>query len=247
MKNKTARLIGNKLISIGQRVTGRKYTYWQDGLATFHNCDFMREPHFMKAYAAGEQTGSWGGSAIHWRAFVACWAAQKGASLEGDFVECGVNKGGLAATVCEYVSFKKLSKQFYLLDTYCGLVDRYISSEEKARGIKEGGYEECFDAVSRTFSNYSNVELIKGSVPDTLQNVPSKKVAYLSIDMNCVEPEIAAAEFFWDKLSSGAVMVLDDYGWSRHISQKKAFDKFAQDRGVLVLPLPTGQGLIIKP
>lgn len=65
--------------------------------------------------------------------------------------------------------------------------------------------------------------------------------------MNNTVPEIAAAETFWSRLEPGAVVVLDDYGWERHIEQKRAFDKFAAARGVTVLSLPTGQGLIIKP
>ena len=65
--------------------------------------------------------------------------------------------------------------------------------------------------------------------------------------MNCAAPEIAAAEFFWDKLLSGAVMILDDYGgWRRYLAQKAAFDKFAAERGGQVLCLPTGQGMLFK-
>ena len=42
-------------------------------------------------------------------------------------------------------------------------------------------------------------------------------------------------------------MVLDDYGWRPHILQKQAWDAFAVERGVRILALPTGQGLIVKP
>lgn len=80
----------------------------------------------------------------------------------------------------------------------------------------------------------------------TLDQVKSDKISFLSIDLNCAAPEIAAAEFFWDKLVSGASIVLDDYGWAKHIVQKHAFDDFARRRGVPILSLPTGQGLIIK-
>jgi O-methyltransferase len=222
-------------------------TYNQDGLATRHNCDFIKEERFARAYKAGEETGSWGGATIHWRAFIACWAAQKGMSIEGDFVECGVNRGGLARTVLEYTALHQTSRKFYLLDTFNGLVERYITAEEKALGRRAGGHEECFDAVKITFSDYPNTVIIKGAIPETLSKVSASKIAYLSIDMNCTEPEIAAAEYFWDRLSSGAVMLLDDYGWGGHIMQKKAFDQFAVERGVLILALPTGQGLIIKP
>jgi O-methyltransferase len=221
-------------------------TYNQDGLATIHNCDFIHDARFAKAYAKGKSTGSWGPVDLQWRAFVACWAADKARHLEGDFVECGVNRGGLARTVIEYVDFPTLDKKFYLLDTFCGLVERYVSEAEKERGITPGGYEECYDAVKETFAGF-NVELIRGTVPDTLPQVTTEKVCYLSIDMNCALPELAAAEFFWDKLVSGAVMLLDDYGWDLHTEQHEVFDQFAARKDVLVLSLPTGQGLIVKP
>jgi hypothetical protein len=46
---------------------------------------------------------------------------------------------------------------------------------------------------------------------------------------------------------SGAIMCLDDYNWVHHIHQKIAFDKFAEERGVKILNLPTGQGILMKP
>jgi O-methyltransferase len=73
-------------------------------------------------------------------------------------------------------------------------------------------YINCYDDVINTFSDTPNCVIIKGTVPDTLEEVKTKHVAFLSIDMNCAAPEIAAAEYFWPKLSTGAVMLLDDYG-----------------------------------
>jgi O-methyltransferase len=224
-----------------------KVTYNEDGMATTHNADFMREPRFASAYAAGHETGSWTFGDLHWRAYIVCWAAERGAQLEGDFVECGVNRGGYALSVINYVGFAKLAKTFYLLDTYEGLVERYISDEEKAHGVRNGEYEPCYDAVLKTFGPYSNVEIIKGTVPDTLPKVKAERIAFLSLDMNTRDPEIAAAECFWDRMVSGAAIVLDDFGWRKHFEQKRAFDEFARKRGVEVLALPTGQGLILKP
>jgi O-methyltransferase len=224
-------------------------TFNSDGLITWHNSDFMDDAQFQSAYLQGERTGSWMGSNIGWRAHVACWAASQGAHLDGDFVECGVNKGGLSRMVMEYLDWKKTGRTFYLLDTFRGLSEKYISPGERARGITPtmgGYYEDCYDEVVATFRDIPNVQIIRGTVPDTLPQVKATKVAYLSIDMNCVEPEIAAAEFFWDKLAPGAVIVLDDYGWSQHILQKRAFDEFALRKNVRILSMPTGQGLILK-
>jgi hypothetical protein len=224
-----------------------KATYNQDGMATTHNADFMEDARFKAAYEAGKATGSWTFGDLHWRAYVVCWAADRGASLEGDFVECGVNRGGYALAVINYVDFESSGKTFYLLDTYEGLVERYISPEEKARGVRVGEYEACYDAVVRTFNSYDNVRVIRGVVPETLEHVDTEQIAFLSLDMNTRDPEIIAAEYFWDRLAPGAAIVLDDYGWRKHFEQKRAFDSFAAKRGVSVLALPTGQGLILKP
>ena len=231
---------------LSRTVYGRA-TYNEDGMATVHNADFMHDQRFARAYEAGRSTGSWPYGDLRWRAYVISWAADRGATLEGDFVECGVNRGGYALTVMHYVDFENLPKTFYLLDTYEGLIEKYISPEEKARGVEAGGFEPCYEAVMRTFGPYRNAVIIKGTVPETLTEVGADKVSFLSIDMNSREPEIAAAEYFWDRLVSGATIVLDDYGWRKHYEQKIAFDEFAKKRGVQVLALPTGQGLLFKP
>jgi len=226
-----------------------RLTYNEDGLATVTNCDFINDPRFAEAYRLGEQTGSWKDARIHWRIHVSCWAADRASRLEGDFVECGVNRGGFSRAVMHFVDFPKLGKTFYLLDTFRGLDDRLVSDPERKRGIGVGKwfkYEECYEAVCKTFEGMP-VVIIRGLVPDTLPQVKASKVCYLSIDMNCVAPEIAAAEYFWDKLVPGAVVILDDYGWEAHYEQKLAFDRFAARKGVMVLTLPTGQGLIFKP
>lgn len=218
---------------------------------TRHNADFMQEPRFQNAYNTGAEAGKWTqkGYRLHWRVHVLCWAAQHALHLEGDFVECGVNTGGFSRAVIEFVQFQNEPRTFYLLDTYNGLVEEYLTPEEKKRGLtrKNVPYAETYEYTKSVFKDFANVTLVRGPVPDTLPQVTSTKVAYLSIDMNSVAPEIAAAEYFWDKLVSGAIIVLDDYGFQSHFEQKKAFDQFAAKQGTQVLSLPTGQGIIIKP
>ncbi|MBK6828566.1 MAG: class I SAM-dependent methyltransferase [Chitinophagaceae bacterium] len=212
------------------------------------NCDFIRNEDFVRAYNAGKATDSWQGGEIHWRVHVILWAAECGLKLGGDFVECGVNRGGYSRAIFEYLDMKTFGdRKFFLLDTYEGFSEKYLSEQEKARGKSFGGYEDSYEIVKNTFAEFKNAIIIKGPVPDTLPYVTSDKISYLSIDMNCVEPEIAAAEFFWDKLVSGAVMVIDDYGWAEHLPQKTAFDDFAKRKLVTILSLPTGQGILIKP
>jgi hypothetical protein len=91
------------------------------------------------------------------------------------------------------------------------------------------------------------VHIVRGPVPDTLPSANISNVAYLSIDMNCTQPEIDALEYFWPLLVSGGLVVLDDYGFPGHEAQKAGADKVAKSVGVKVLTLPTGQGLLLKP
>jgi len=223
-------------------------TYHKDGLATVHNSDFLRGGAFGDAYAqaleAGCWVGPWGKGDPQWRTYVACWAAKKGAKLEGDYVECGVFKGGFSRVAMECIGFGNMKNRlFYLLDTYSGIPEACFAQGEKYHDHR---YADSLAEVQRRFAAFPNARIIQGMVPETLSQVKSDKICYLSIDMNVTAPEIAAAEYFWDRMVPGAVMVLDDYGWRGHEPQMHAFDEFARKRGVEVLPLPTGQGLIFK-
>lgn len=216
-----------------------------NGLITFNNADFLHDPKFIQSYQLGLETGSWSGADLQWRCYTACWCANYASNLEGDFVECGVYRGGLARAIINYIGFDKmLERKWYLLDTFEGFPPDQEDSVRHFPGIYA---DNPLDSVKSTFGKFSNVVIIKGRVPETLNEVPSEKIAYLSIDMNAASPEIAAGNFFWDKLVPGAPLLLDDYGFLDHMNQKHAWDTWAKDHHVEILTLPSGQGLILKP
>lgn len=219
-------------------------TYREDGFVTVHNSDCLSTDKFKQAYGAGLQRQP--GSDLQWRTHVVIWAATHALNAEGDFVECGVNRAFFSTAIMDYINFKAMSdRQFYLFDTYCGLVEEQITEKDTAASWNE--YPDVYEDVKNAFKDYDNVNVIKGVVPESLETVNISKVAYLSIDMNCAPPEQAALEYFWPKLSSGGVIVLDDFGWKGHEEQKIMAENFAAERSVEILNLPTGQGVIIKP
>jgi hypothetical protein len=228
--------------------------YDQDGLRSVHNHDFMDDPRFRRAYARGvAAVGSnyqW-----HWRVHVGLWAAFSASKLDGDFVECGVNRGFLSSAIMEDLEWDRLGKTFYLLDTFEGVDEGMISesqhSEEEIRrnrqNLETGFYVRGVEGVRRNFSQWRNVRIIQGRIPDTLSRVETMRVSYLHLDMNCAPPEVAALEYFWENLVPGAMVLLDDYAYVGYESQKTAMDAVAEKRAVRILSLPTGQGLIVKP
>jgi hypothetical protein len=101
--------------------------------------------------------------------------------------------------------------------------------------------------VKANFSEWKNIRIIEGPVPDTLDRVETQNIAYLHLDMNCSPPEVAALNFFWDRLLPGAFVLLDDYAYRGYEAQKHAMDAVAKEKHVMIVSLPTGQGLLMKP
>lgn len=229
-------------------------TYAYDQLYSFHNCDFINEARFRRAYELGKATDTDGsvlcGTEIYWRIHVLCWAASQAMHLDGDFVDCGVNTGIFSRAVIDYTDFAATGKTYYLLDTFAGLEPRYSSEKELAREMNQkynGQKDTLYRRVQETFSGLP-VKIIRGAVPDTLPEVAATRIAYLSVDMNCVQPEVDALAYFWDKIVPGGVIILDDYGYcNAYMDQKHAHDAFARSKGVEILTLPTCQGMIVKP
>src|SRR5262249_15861145 len=123
-----------------------------------------------------------------------------------------------------------------------------LSQEElKIENRPGGGYDHSYEGAKRAFATIPNVEVIKGSVPSALASLPIKKVAYIHIDMNSVAPEIAAAEYIWEKMVPGGIMVVCDYNIFGRKPQRDAFNEWAKSKGVSVLALPSTQGMILKP
>jgi Macrocin-O-methyltransferase (TylF) len=228
--------------------------YDQDGLRSVHNHEFMTEPEFGRAYLRGVQAARtdycW-----HWRVHVGLWAASCAIKLRGDFVECGVNRGFLSSAIMASLDWNSTGRTFYLLDTFKGVDPRYLSDGDRALGVEDrnqrdlisGFYVRNVSEVVENFSEWPLAKIIEGSIPETLIQIDSQEIAFLHLDLNCSLPEVAAIESLWERLTPGAMVLMDDYAYLGYESQKHGMDEYAKKIEVPILSLPTGQGLLIKP
>jgi O-methyltransferase len=228
-------------------------TYADDGLISQHITDFMNDSKFIQSYDLGKATGALiqHPGDIHFRAYIACWAAKYAINLDGNFVECGAGKGLLSRAICNYVDFEQSSKKFFLFDTFEGIpIDEALDHREKVNMefLNQKHFNSDYsESVHKTFSKYPNVTIVKGRVPFSFESIDLGNISYLSIDMNNATAEIASIEYLWNLLVIGGVVILDDYAYGpEFLGQKKAWDRFALSKGFDILTLPTGQGLIIK-
>ncbi len=250
------RWIGKYLRSAGYAVfhTRSREHYARDGLFTVHNQSFRGDPIFRRAYARGVKASDGVDPEMEWRVHVALWAGGIAVRVPGDFVECGVNAGFVSSAIMQRLDWGRVAKRFYLIDTFNGPVVTQFSAKEVGLGrlqlaenaIARDAYVTDVDRVRANFAEWPNVEVVQGVVPAVLPGLGIQKVAFLHLDMNCAYPECAALEHFWNLLSPGAMVLLDDYAYVGNDGLAQAINEAAASFGAEVLSLPTGQGLIIK-
>ena len=209
-----------------------------DNLFTFsRNLSFLDDERLMAAFRAHAETDV--EKSVLWRYNVLCWAARRALAVPGDMVECACYKGVSARIVADYVDLGAQDKVFYLYDLF------EHEGDMAHHAMPEHG-DSLFERVKARFSDLRNVVVTKGAVPGTLHEVAPETVAFLHLDLNNADAELAALEFFWDRLSPGASIVFDDYGWLGYRRQQVAELAWLVERGYQPLELPTGQGLLIK-
>ena len=163
--------------------------------------------------------------------------------IEGDFVECGVWRGGNALIAGDVFGRMAPSRSVYLFDTFAGmttpsehdvLVSTGASAMDKYLKMQNVSHNDwCFASVEDVAGNLRSygissdrVRLIKGDVLQTLrseENLP-EKCAVLRLDTDWYESTRMELEVMWPRLQPGGVLIVDDYGhWG---GARKAVDEF---------------------
>jgi len=164
-------------------------------------------------------------------------------SLVGDFVECGVWKGGNIILLKKLIEKFNLKKNIYGFDTFEGMVEpsfydvNYNNKSAKRmfdeHKKKEIGFAMCsIDDVKRNIKKNTktdNIFLIKGKVENTLMNKKKlpKKISILRLDTDFYESTKIELEILFPRLVKGGVLIVDDYGFWK--GAKKAVDEYFCD------------------
>ncbi len=209
-----------------------------DNLLTFNsNLSFLDDKKFMAAFNAHARMDA--EQASIWRVYINCWFARRAMGIDGDIVECACYRGTTARIMAEYTDFAASDKGMWLYDLF--------EHDETMRHHDMPMHgTELFDHVKSRFTDFPNVRVIKGEVPQILSVHAPNKIAHLHLDLNDALAELGALQFFFDRVTPGGTIVFDDYGWLAYRSQKIAEDGWLAQRGASILELPTGQGLFIR-
>jgi len=168
-------------------------------------------------------------------------------NIEGDFVECGVWRGGSSmAAALTFINRKQTDRKIWMYDTYEGMAETtehdrdkngFLASEILKRSDKSNprsyfciaSYEEVEANMKSTRYPMKNIQFIKGNVEETLLKEIPDKISILRLDTDYYTSTKAELEILYDKLVPGGVLILDDYGhWQ---GARKAVDDYFDIKG----------------
>ncbi len=145
--------------------------------------------------------------------------------VPGDFVECGVWKGGsalLAGLVLQRNGIR--DRALYLYDTFEGMTapeavdidkdDQSASQLMEAFGDENGWCYASYEEVEKRFSDRGflfDIFLKKGDVLETLGG-HTGQIAILRLDTDWYASTKFELEQLYPRLSKGGVLIIDDYG-----------------------------------
>jgi hypothetical protein len=213
--------------------------YKEDGLWTNRSHAFVDDDRFREAYERAVRAAGWD-YRIRWRAHTILWAAATAASVDGAFVECGTGRGFMSSAICEYLAWS--DRAFYLYDTFEPTLLNQIGART---GETSDYYATSADAVRENFAEWPGVRLVVGQLPGTLDRTPDR-VAFLHVDLNHAPPEQAVVRHFWPRMTTGGVLVYDDYGFVEYEASRRAADELSRELGFAIFASPTGQGIVVK-
>jgi len=167
--------------------------------------------------------------------------------IPGDFVECGVWKGGssmmMAATLLQCGETKR---KIYLYDTFAGMSDPTEKDKLSSTGCPAADiYKKdtnilAFAPLDEVKSNMLSVDypeekiiFVQGKVEDTIPGTVPPAISLLRLDTDWYESTYHEMNNLYPLVSENGVIIIDDYGhWT---GAKEATDRYFSEHKISML------------
>ncbi len=173
-------------------------------------------------------------------------------NIPGDFVECGVWKGGSSMLIALTLQkFGINNRKIWMYDTYEGMSeptekDADITGNSAEKLLKEASKEKqdsvwCYSSLDEVkanmrLTNYPEhcIHFVQGKVEDTIPgSIPEGDIALLRLDTDWYESTKHEMHYLYPKLVQRGVLIIDDYGhW---VGAKKAIDEYISENNTPLL------------
>ena len=173
-------------------------------------------------------------------------------NIEGDFVECGVWKGGSMMAIAATLQMMGVTnRHLYLYDTFSGMTaptDEDIDqlnrdaatqltedTDNKTKSVvwAYSGLDEVKKNIATINYPAAFIHFIEGDVLKTIPATIPNQIALLRLDTDWYESTKHEMEHLFPKLIAKGVIIIDDYGFWK--GSRKAVDEYLSNNNISIL------------
>lgn len=148
-------------------------------------------------------------------------------SVPGAVVEFGSYRGHSGLILSEVMAKLKLGKPLFL----CDMFEEFPLEDKGVDKVWNDSHHVDFSSVQELFRPYGFVTLVKGDFEQTLATLPVEQLSMVHVDCDSYRAVQLVTEFAFPRLSSGGVLVYEDYGHDFCLGGRAAVDDFYRARG----------------
>ena len=162
---------------------------------------------------------------------------EKTRNVAGDLAECGVWRGQSLVPMGVYLQQRGIPKWIYGFDSFGGFPGSVVQDKKLGGANSEWKEPGCMsdtsiDVVRSKLAQFGvwNVELIKGFFENTLVSYSSHLFSFVHLDCDTYSSYKQCLDFFYPRMSSGGIILLDEYNDPPWPGCNRAVDDFLENK-----------------
>jgi O-methyltransferase len=147
--------------------------------------------------------------------------------IPGDFVECGVYRGGSAGVLGYEARRSKFGRKLWLYDSFAGMPETVEKDDDSSRSLTGsyiGSEQQTRRIMHRLKVPEEQYTIVVGLFEDTFPAAERVEIALLHIDCDFYNPVKLSLEKFYEFVQPGGYVLLNDYGYFQ--GSRLATDEF---------------------
>lgn len=145
------------------------------------------------------------------RAWMVYSLARQALSVEGDFFEAGVYRGGTARLMRRVLDRWPGPRHLHLFDTFAGMPQR-----DPLRDMHRQNdfHDTSIEIVSAFVGREESIVYHRGFMPETFSGHEGTYFAFSHVDVDIYQSVLDCCCFIYPRMARGGIMLFDDYGFS---------------------------------
>lgn len=169
--------------------------------------------------------------------------AQQALSVDGDFLEAGVYRGGTARLLWRVLEGSSRQRWLNLFDTFGGMPKTDLQRDLH----REDDFgDTSVETVSAFVGGGQRVICHQGLIPHTFRGLENLRLGFSHIDVDIYRSVADCCAFVYPRTTLGGIILFDDYGFPSCPGARRAVDEFFADKPEFPIVLRTGQAIVFR-